>query len=92
VIRSFHARIRNRNQPDIILEHLSHEHWEGVVLTNDGSPNDGIIDEVYVSPDAIPELIIQLQGILDFLSPIQNGWGGARRRRGGEPVGIERTP
>jgi hypothetical protein len=87
MIRSPHARIHNRNEQDVIVEHLSQD-GDWVVLSNDyyGLVLPSGAGEVRISPDAIPELIVQLQGILDYLSPVQNRRGdGSPARIGGRP-------
>jgi hypothetical protein len=63
---SQHARIHNGDQHDLLLGHIGGKYGsrELVYLRS-----DDVEDEiVYISPDALPDLIEQLQGILKFLS------------------------
>jgi hypothetical protein len=65
MIRSQHARITNNStEPDVIVEHLSIAGKDWIVLSNEGE-----VDGVRISPDAISILIPQLQGLIRFLNP-----------------------
>jgi hypothetical protein len=62
---SQHARIHNGGQHDLLLGHIGGNPGsrELVYLRSDDAEDE----IVYISPDALPDLIDQLQGILKFL-------------------------
>lgn len=58
------ARITNVGESDIIVEHLSNN-GDWILVSNE----DGV-NPVRISPEAVPELVKQLQNLVLFLNPM----------------------